>query len=97
MRHARVRIRCRVHFAGAHAPYFQERPMSYWQNKVAIVTGGSSGLGLALAQRLFADGGTVVMAARDQTRLQAAVEIVRANRTEENAAGPVKGTGIERR
>jgi short-subunit dehydrogenase len=71
--------------------------MSYWQNKVAIVTGGSSGLGLAIAQRLFAVGGTVVMAARDQSRLQKGVEIVRANRTELNAAGPVKGSGIERR
>ena len=71
--------------------------MSYWQNKVAIVTGGSSGLGLAIAQRLFAAGGTVVMAARDQSRLQTAVELVREQRTDLNAAGPVKGSGIERR
>lgn len=71
--------------------------MSYWQNKVAIITGGSSGLGLAIAQRLFAAGGTVVMAARDYARLQRAVELVREQRTDLNAAGPVKGSGIERR
>ena len=45
--------------------------MSYWQNKVAIVTGGSSGLGLAIARQLFAAGSTVVLAARDARRLKA--------------------------
>jgi uncharacterized protein len=46
--------------------------MSYWLNKVAIVTGGSSGLGLAISRALFAAGSSVVLAARDRERLTAA-------------------------
>lgn len=70
--------------------------MSYWQSKVAIVTGGSSGLGLEIARRLFAAGSTVVMAARNYDRLKAAADQVRGQSTE-LTAGPVKGSGIERR
>lgn len=70
--------------------------MSYWQNKVAIVTGGSSGLGLAIARQLFAAGSTVVLAARDAGRLKAAADEVR-GQTTELTTGPVKGSGIERR
>src|SRR5688572_27090910 len=70
--------------------------MSYWQNKVAIVTGGSSGLGLAIAQKLFAAGTTVVLAARDAGRLKGATDQVRGQNTE-LTTGPVKGSGIERR
>jgi len=64
--------------------------MSYWQNKVAIVTGGSSGLGLAIAKKLFAAGSTVVLAARDSSRLKAATDQVREQNTE-LTTGPVKG------
>ena len=70
--------------------------MSYWQNKVAIVTGGSSGLGLAIAKRLYAAGSTVVIAARDADRLKTATGEVRAAGTE-LTTGPVKGSGIEQR
>lgn len=70
--------------------------MSYWQNKVAIVTGGSSGLGLEIARQLFAEGSTVVLAARDAGRLKAAADLVRAQATD-MTTGPVKGSGIERR
>jgi short-subunit dehydrogenase len=70
--------------------------MSYWQNKVAIVTGGSSGLGLAIAKKLFAAGSTVVLAARDAGRLKLATDQVRGQNTE-LTTGPVKGSGIERR
>lgn len=41
-------------------------------NKVAIVTGGSSGLGYATAQQLIADGMTVIITGRDGAKLQAA-------------------------
>jgi len=68
--------------------------MSYWQNKVAIVTGGSSGLGLAIAKQLYASGSTVVLAARDAERLKGATSDVRKERTE-LTTGPVKGSGIE--
>lgn len=47
------------------------------QNKVAIVTGGSQGIGKATAVRLAAEGACVVIAARGRERLdQTAAEIV---------------------
>ena len=39
------------------------------QGKVALVTGGSSGLGAAAARRLIAEGANVGICARDETRL----------------------------
>lgn len=42
--------------------------------KTALVTGGSRGLGLAVAERLAAEGCRLAVAARDQARLDAAVE-----------------------
>jgi short-subunit dehydrogenase len=50
--------------------------MSYWLNKVAIVTGGSSGLGLAISRALFAAGSSVALVARDRERLTAAAAAV---------------------
>ncbi|MFQ5482384.1 MAG: glucose 1-dehydrogenase [Nitrospinaceae bacterium] len=42
-------------------------------NKVAVITGGSSGIGLATAQRFIADGAQVVITGRRQEALDAAV------------------------
>ena len=42
-------------------------------NKVAVVTGGSSGIGLATARRFIADGAEVVITGRDQDMLDAAI------------------------
>ena len=42
--------------------------------KVAVVTGGCGGIGLATARRLIADGARVVITGRDQRILDAAVE-----------------------
>jgi NAD(P)-dependent dehydrogenase (short-subunit alcohol dehydrogenase family) len=42
------------------------------QGKVAVVTGASRGIGLAIAQQLFAEGCAVVLTARDQGALGAA-------------------------
>lgn len=46
--------------------------MSYWEDKVALVTGGSKGLGLAIARALVGEGAKVVIAARNQEQLAAA-------------------------
>src|SRR5262245_47952092 len=46
--------------------------MSYWTNKVALVTGGSKGLGLAIARALVGAGAHVVINARNQEQLAAA-------------------------
>nr|WP_062338151.1 glucose 1-dehydrogenase [Herbidospora sakaeratensis] len=45
-----------------------------FHDKIALVTGGTSGIGLATAGRLLAGGAHVVVTGRDQTRLDAAVD-----------------------
>ena len=47
--------------------------MNTLENKVAVVTGGSSGIGLAMAQRFIAEGARVVITGRNQEALDAAV------------------------
>ena len=48
------------------------------QNKTAIVTGGTQGIGLATAHALAAEGASVVIAARGRERLEAAVSAIKA-------------------
>jgi len=57
--------------------------MSFWTGKTAIVTGGSSGLGLAIAKALVAAGARVALVARHVDKLErAAAELV----TSDNSA-----------
>lgn len=51
--------------------------MGHWENKVVIITGGSSGFGLALAKQWGRAGAKLVLVARDQSRLTAAGEELR--------------------
>jgi NAD(P)-dependent dehydrogenase (short-subunit alcohol dehydrogenase family) len=57
----------------------QETPMDLGlEGKVAIVTGGSDGLGLATAGRLAAEGAAVAICGRSEARLKEAAEKLRA-------------------
>jgi NAD(P)-dependent dehydrogenase (short-subunit alcohol dehydrogenase family) len=48
--------------------------MNRLTNKVAVITGGNSGIGYATAQRFLEEGATVVITGRDQSRLDAAIK-----------------------
>ena len=50
----------------------QERMDLGLQDKVAVVTGGTSGIGLATARLLLAEGAAVAICGRDEARLAAA-------------------------
>ena len=49
------------------------------QDKVAVVTGGTSGVGLATARLFLAEGAAVAICGRDQARLAAAEETLKAS------------------
>ncbi len=59
--------------------------MSRLLNKVAVITGGSSGIGLATAQRFVAEGAHVFITGRRQSELDKAVALIGRNVT------PVQG------
>ncbi|MFC0623615.1 glucose 1-dehydrogenase [Kribbella deserti] len=48
--------------------------ISRFENKIALITGGTSGMGLAAARRLLDEGAQVVITGRDKIRLDAAAE-----------------------
>ena len=60
-----------------------------FQKKVALVTGGSSGIGLATAHLLASEGATVMICGRDADRLTSAL------RELEGLAGTVAGVGCD--
>ncbi len=53
--------------------------MNRFEGKVALITGASRGIGLAVAERLVAEGGSVVITARKQEALDAAVTSLGSN------------------
>ena len=61
------------------ASIFQNIHATKHANKVVLITGGSSGLGLATAQRLAREGATVVITGRRQSALDEALATLPAN------------------
>jgi NAD(P)-dependent dehydrogenase (short-subunit alcohol dehydrogenase family) len=57
----------------------EEATMSGLQNKVAVITGGTSGLGLAVAQRFVAEGAFVYVFARRQEELDKTIASIGRN------------------
>jgi NAD(P)-dependent dehydrogenase (short-subunit alcohol dehydrogenase family) len=55
--------------------------MSKLQGKIAVITGGNSGMGLATAQRFVAEGAYVFITGRRQAELDAAVKLIGKNVT----------------
>jgi len=55
-----------------------------WNNKVVVITGGSSGFGLALARRLAGRGARLALLARNQEMLSRARDEVLASRSDES-------------
>src|ERR687889_794601 len=47
------------------------------KDKVAVITGGSVGIGLAIARGLAAEGAHLALCARDEERLRAVVETIK--------------------
>src|SRR5258708_10163953 len=58
-----------------------EKIMTKLEGKVAIITGGSSGIALATAQRFVAEGAYVYITGRRQSELDAAVSQIGKNVT----------------
>jgi NAD(P)-dependent dehydrogenase (short-subunit alcohol dehydrogenase family) len=54
----------------------EEATMLRLQNKVAVITGGTSGIGLAAAQRFVAEGAFVYIFARHQSELDKAASLI---------------------
>ncbi|MDP7206871.1 MAG: SDR family NAD(P)-dependent oxidoreductase, partial [Pirellulaceae bacterium] len=50
--------------------------MGYWNEKVVVITGGSSGFGRSLAGCFAGAGARVVIAARDRKKLESAAKSI---------------------
>ncbi|WP_157244848.1 glucose 1-dehydrogenase [Nonomuraea typhae] len=62
--------------------------MTRFTDTIALITGGSSGMGLAAAARLRAEGAEVVITGRDQARLEAAAKELGVLAVRSDAADP---------
>ena len=48
--------------------------MTEWKERIAVITGGNSGIGFATAQLLSSEGAHVVITGRDEAKLQQALK-----------------------
>ena len=60
--------------------YLRKLNMKNFNGKLALITGGSSGIGLSLACELFSEGMSVAILARGQQRLEEAVGLIEKSR-----------------
>jgi NAD(P)-dependent dehydrogenase (short-subunit alcohol dehydrogenase family) len=61
--------------------------MKKLEGKVAVITGGSSGIGLATAQRFIDEGAYVFITGRRQSELDTAVKQIGKNENNNNVTG----------
>ena len=71
----------------------------HFKDKVAIVTGGSSGIGKETAKRLVAHGASVLIGGRDEAKLQSAAAEIRGTSGKVRAlardiCGPATGAAL---
>src|SRR5687767_8200063 len=57
------------------------------QNKTALVTGSTAGIGLATAKLLASEGASVIITGRTEDRINAAIDLIKQNYTQAKVSG----------